>query len=103
LNRKRAVADQPSKWRRFVGPALIAAAIVLVACMAPSAWACPTCKENLADSAQARGLATGFYYSILLMVTAPFAMIGMLGFVAYRSVKRAQAEQAAQADADATR
>jgi hypothetical protein len=30
-------------------------------------------------------------------------MIGMLGFVAYRSVKRAQAEQAAQADAGATR
>lgn len=91
------MAYQPSKWRRRVRPALIAAAIALVACAASSAWACPTCKEDLANSAQARGLATGFYYSILLMVTAPFAMIGMLGFVAYRSVKRAQAEQAERA------
>jgi hypothetical protein len=78
------------------------AAVALAACLASSAWACPTCKEDLANSAQARGLATGFYYSILLMVTAPFAMIGMLGFVAYRSVKRAQAERAAQEDAAAS-
>lgn len=96
------MAFSSSLCRRLLRPALIAAAIALVACLASSAWACPTCKDDLANSAQARGLATGFYYSILLMVTAPFAMIGMLGLVAYRSVKRAQAKQtqrAAQRDA----
>jgi hypothetical protein len=92
------MTNRPSSWRSIVRPAIIATAIALTVCLASSAWACPTCKEDLANSAQARGLATGFYYSILLMVTAPFAMIGMLGFVAYRSVKRAAAERAAQAD-----
>jgi hypothetical protein len=96
------MTSHSSTWRRVVRPAIVVAAIALAACLASSAWACPTCKEDLTNSAQARGLATGFYYSILLMVTAPFAMIGMLGFVAYRSVKRAQAEQAAQAEATAS-
>jgi hypothetical protein len=98
------VAGRLKNWRSFVRPAIVAAAFALVACLASDAWACPTCKEDLSNSAQARGLATGFYYSILLMVTAPFAMIGMLGFVAYRSVKRAQAEadRAAQEDSAAS-
>jgi hypothetical protein len=93
------VANRSSQWRRIIRPTIIVAVIAVALCLASSAWACPTCKEDLANSAQARGLATGFYYSILLLVTAPFAMIGMLGLVAYRSVKRAQSERAAQRDA----
>jgi hypothetical protein len=69
--------------------------------VAADAWACPTCKEDLANSPQARGLATGFYYSILLMMSAPFAIIGTLGALAYRSVKRADAQRIEPADSAA--
>ena len=69
------------------------AALALVCCLATAAWACPTCKEDLANDPQGRGLAAGFYYSILFMMSMPFAIIGTLGTVAYRSVKRAQVER----------
>lgn len=69
------------------------AAVAAVLSLASTAWACPTCKEDLANDPQSRGLATGFYYSILLMMSMPFAIMGMLGMVAYRSIKRSQAER----------
>jgi hypothetical protein len=71
--------------------------VALVACLASAAWACPTCREDLANSPQGRGLAAGFYYSILFMMSMPFLIMGTLGTVAYRSVKRAQAERDAAA------
>jgi uncharacterized membrane protein len=80
-------------WRRWIRPSVLFVALVVLVCVAAEASACPTCKEDLANDPQGRGLATGFYYSILLMMTMPFAIIGMLGAVAYRSVKRAQVER----------
>jgi hypothetical protein len=77
----------------------VAIALAVACCFASESWACPTCREDLANDPQGRGLASGFYYSILLMMTMPFAIIGMLGAVAYRSVKRAQAERDATAAA----
>jgi hypothetical protein len=93
---------QPTRifWRRLIRPSVLLVALVVFACVASEAWACPTCKEDLANDPQGRGLATGFYYSILLMMTMPFAIIGMLGAVAYRSVKRAQGEREAAAIAE---
>jgi hypothetical protein len=82
-------------WRQLKQISLHSAAGLLVVGLASDAFACPTCRENLADP-QARGLATGLYYSILLMMSMPFAIVGTLGFVAYRSVKRAQAERDAE-------
>jgi hypothetical protein len=76
-----------------------ALAAALVVCVASAAWACPTCKEDLANNPQGQGLAAGFYYSILFMMSMPFLIIGTLGTVAYRSVKRAQAEREAAAAA----
>ena len=70
-----------------------ALAVVIALCLASAASACPTCQEDLANDPQGRNLATGFYYSILLMMSMPFAIMGMLGAVAYRSVKRAQLER----------
>lgn len=72
----------------------VAFALAIVACFAVAASACPTCKEDLANNPQGRGLAAGFYYSILFMMSMPFLILGTLGTVAYRSVKRAQAERA---------
>jgi Na+-driven multidrug efflux pump len=81
-------------YRQVIRLGLLCAAVAVLLCVASSAWACPTCKEDLANDPQGRGLAEGFYYSILLMMTAPFAVLGMLGFVAYRSIKRAQISDA---------
>jgi p-aminobenzoyl-glutamate transporter AbgT len=80
-------------WRGIARCGLMLVAVALVLSLASTAWACPTCKEDLANDPQGRGLATGFYYSILLMMSMPFAIMGMLGTVAYRSIKRSQAER----------
>jgi heme/copper-type cytochrome/quinol oxidase subunit 2 len=88
----------PSMRRMLRGAAAIAA-VALVLCVASEAWACPNCREALADSPQARGLASGFYYSILFMMSMPFLILGTLGTVFYRSVRRAQNEQAAASEA----
>lgn len=64
--------------------ARIALVVVLVAVLAPAfASACPLCKDAKADTDYAGGTASlphGFYYSILLMVSAPFVVVGGLIF-----------------------
>ena len=56
--------------------------LLLAGVLAPAAAsACPLCKEAKADTDYAGGTASlpkGFYYSILLMVGAPFAVVGTL-------------------------
>jgi hypothetical protein len=64
-------------------PILRAAAVVLLICaIAPAALAaCPLCKDAKSDSDYAGGTASlpsGFYYSILFMVCAPFLVVGGL-------------------------
>lgn len=56
---------------------VVAAAVLLPA----AAGACPLCKDAKADTDYAGGTASlpnGFYYSILFMVCAPFAVVGTL-------------------------
>jgi hypothetical protein len=64
--------------------ARIALVVVLAAVLAPVfASACPLCKDAKADTDYAGGTASlphGFYYSILLMVSAPFLVVGGLIF-----------------------
>jgi len=60
--------------------------------------ACPTCREGLAENdPQGQSIAAGFYYSILFMMSVPYALLATLGCLAYRAVKRAQAQQALEA------
>ena len=64
-------------------PVLRAAAVLLLLCViVPAALAaCPLCKEAKSDSDYAGGTASlpsGFYYSIILMVCAPFLVVGGL-------------------------
>ena len=62
--------------------ARIALVVVLAAVLAPVfASACPLCKDAKADTDYPGGTASlphGFYYSILLMVSAPFLVVGGL-------------------------
>jgi hypothetical protein len=61
------------------------------------AYACPNCKESLADPQQ-HAIATGYYYSILFMMGMPFAILGTFGSMAYLSIRRARQRQAHAAD-----
>jgi len=66
-----------------VRPILRAAAVLLLVCaIVPAVLAaCPLCKDAKSDSDYAGGTASlpsGFYYSIILMVCAPFVVVGGL-------------------------
>ena len=70
----------------------IAAALLLVALVLPAvASACPLCKEatSTAEKPGQTGMWRGMYWSILLMVSAPFAMVGTM-IVAVRRARRRQ-------------
>ena len=62
----------------------VALVLLLVAVLLPSlVSACPLCKDAKADTDYPGGtasLSSGFYYSILLMVVAPFLLVGGLIF-----------------------
>ena len=67
--------------------------LLLAGVLAPAAAsACPLCKEAKADTDYPGGTASlprGFYYSILLMVAAPFAVVGGLGLKIFLARRRA--------------
>src|SRR5215470_6066074 len=74
----------------------VAAILVLAAVVLPAvAAACPLCKDAKSDTDYPGGSASlprGFYYSILLMVSAPFAVVGGLAariLLSRRSAARA--------------
>jgi hypothetical protein len=70
---------------------LIAMAILLGLLFATVAAACPTCKEGLAQNdPQGQSMAAGYYYSILFMMSMPFAILGTFGSLAYFSIRRAR-------------
>ena len=49
-------------------------AVALVLLIASVAAACPTCKEGLAQNdPHGQSIAAGYYYSILFMMSMPFA------------------------------
>ncbi len=61
---------------------VVMAVVVLLLSLVPAAaGACPLCRDAKADTDYAGGTASlpnGFYYSILFMVCAPFAVVGGL-------------------------
>ncbi len=84
--------------------ALLLAAIVLLVSLFPAvADACPLCRDAKADTDYAGGTASlpnGFYYSILFMVCAPFAVIGT--FVSRIVLARRRLRREASASAAGT-
>jgi hypothetical protein len=66
--------------------ALMTASLLLPAA---SASACPNCKEAIAaQPAEAGKLKDGYYYSILLMMSMPFILLGTGAFFVARAVKK---------------
>lgn len=66
------------------------ALVLLLAALAPAlASACPLCKENAEGAAAAGGgVWRGMYWSILLMIAAPFSMAGTMILVILRARRR---------------
>ena len=76
-----------NRFARLVMPAAVAV-VVLGACSVASA--CPSCQAALAGDEAQGDLARGIYYSILFMMSMPFAIAGTFAGFAYRAVKREQ-------------
>jgi hypothetical protein len=73
--------------------ARVALAVLLAAVLLPALLsACPLCKEAKSDTDYPGGTASlpkGFYYSILLMVSAPFLVVSGLALRIYLARRRA--------------
>ena len=70
-----------------IGLVLLVVALVLPAVAA----ACPNCKDAVADGEYPGGAASlghGFYYSILLMIAAPWTAVSTVAFLIYRKHRR---------------
>ncbi len=76
-------------------PLALAGLFFLLVCLAGGeAWACPTCKEGLAENDPAgQAMAAGYFYSILFMMSMPFLILGTFGSCAYWSIRRARGQQ----------
>ena len=73
--------------------------IGLALALAGAAMACPTCGEGLMQAdPHAQSIAAGFKYSIIFMVTMPYLCLGTLASIAYYSIHRAKAQQAADVE-----
>ena len=82
---------------RWISLAIVIAVCVLALSVDPAA-ACPTCKDSVAQNdPHYQNMAKGYYYSILFMLSMPFLIVTTFSTFAYRMVKRAEAERAAQA------
>ena len=58
-------------------------------------WACPTCKDGLAQNDPlGASLVQGYFWSILFMMSMPFLIISALGGYFYYEVRKARARQA---------
>jgi hypothetical protein len=77
--------------------------VLLAAMLLPAlAGACPLCKDAKSDTDYPGGAASlprGFYYSILLMVAAPFTVVGGLAFRIYLARRRTPSGAAVEAAA----
>ena len=67
----------------------LALTLALVVGAAGVARACPNCKEAMAtQTGDASKLKDGYYYSIIIMMAMPFALLGTGAFFVVRAVKR---------------
>jgi hypothetical protein len=72
---------------RFVR--VLGVALILLLMGASAATACPNCKEAVsATPSEAAGLANGFNWSVLFMLSVPFSLVGTGAFMVRRAVKK---------------
>ena len=81
---------------RFARLLIPAVAMVLALGVGSAASACPSCQAALGGDESQGDLARGIYYSILFMMSMPFAIVGTFGTLAYRTIKREQRKRDAE-------
>jgi hypothetical protein len=75
---------------------VVAAAMTALLLLPALLAACPLCKDALETDGVPNQVGRGFYYSILLMLSAPFLLVGGLGLKIYRSRRRRRFEGGAE-------
>jgi heme/copper-type cytochrome/quinol oxidase subunit 2 len=79
------------RWYARAG--MLLAALALVVALNTAAAACPNCKEALAASdPHQENVVRGYFYSILLMMGMPFAMVAGFSLYMWREVRRARGQ-----------
>lgn len=78
---------------RAVWIAAIAVAVLLAGVQ--TATACPSCKEALASGSGGGDLVSGFFWSILFMLSMPFLLLGSFGLYFYYLVRKARSTRPA--------
>ena len=68
-------------------------ALLCVLAITSIGQACPTCKEALSGGAQTAGMAEGYFWSILFMMSMPFLILGGLGGYFYLQIRAARSSQ----------
>ena len=90
--------------RPWLSLALLAVlALAGVALLPEVALACPSCKAALGSQDGGGDLVRGFFWSILFMMSMPFAILGGMSSYLYWVVRRARADQGAAASPFADR
>jgi hypothetical protein len=69
-------------------------AAILLLGAADVAWACPSCKEALASSSGGGDLVSGYFWSILFMLSMPFLLLGSFSLYFYLLVRKARLARA---------
>jgi hypothetical protein len=64
--------------------ALVAAAVLALAWPDAAAAQCAMCKTALTDSPEGRGIGEQFNRAILLLIAAPYVVMGTVGAVVFR-------------------
>jgi hypothetical protein len=74
-------------------------AIVFVSALTSIATACPTCKDSLnGDDPVQQAMASGYFYSIVFMMSMPFVILGTFGSFAYYSIRKAKLNRSSPRD-----
>jgi hypothetical protein len=69
--------------------AVLALALLASLALSGHASACPNCKEAVsAQPSEAAGMARGYNYSVLFMVSMPFVLMGTGALMIARAAKR---------------
>ena len=80
-------------WSRRLVTAMCVVAVLAIFVDATSA--CPTCRQGLTDGDEAsQRLITGYFWSIVFMMSMPFAILAGISGLLYREVRKARAKAA---------
>ncbi len=70
---------------------ILATLLLSTVALAQPVWACPNCKDSLAQQGEnGPNVARGFYWSILFMMGTPFAILGAFSGYMYLEVRKAR-------------